>query len=50
MLRSFVEHPFGAWIVTVLAVMAGFLVIKFLASKLPSGGVPGAIQSAVMAA
>ena len=43
-------HPFVEWIVMILALMAGFVAIKFLLGYLPDGGFLGAVKNIGMAA
>jgi hypothetical protein len=49
-IRGFTSHPFGEWMIMILALMAGFVALKFAASYLPDGGFVGALKTVVMAA
>lgn len=49
-MRAIFEHPFVQWLILILAVMAGFLAIKYLTSYLPNSGPAGAIKAAIQAA
>jgi hypothetical protein len=37
----------GSWIINVLAVMAGFILAKFLVLKMPDQGLPGSIKAII---
>ena len=37
----------GSWLINVLAVMAGFILVKLLVLKLPENGITGALKAAV---
>lgn len=37
----------GSWLINVLAVMAGFILVKLLVLKMSDSGLPGAIKAAV---
>ena len=37
----------GSWLINVLAVMAGFILVKLLVLKLPPTGLLGALQAGV---
>jgi hypothetical protein len=49
-IRSLLSHPFSEWFIMILAVMAGFVAMKFLVSYVPDGGVLGAVKNVIMAA
>ena len=44
-MRSFLGNPFVEWLIMVFAMMAGFVVVKFLLSYLPDAGLLGAVKS-----
>jgi hypothetical protein len=44
---AFAEHPFGAWVVQGVAVLAFIIAIKILASRLPDSGPAGAIKAGI---
>ena len=48
--RALLRNPFTEWLIMILAVMAGFVAMKFLASYLPDGGFTGAFKTVVTAA
>ena len=49
-IRSLLKHPFSEWLIMVLAIMAGFVAMKFVVSYIPDGGFTGAFKNVVMAA
>jgi len=44
---AFADHPFGAWVIQGVAVLAFIIAIKILASRLPDTGAPGAIKAGI---
>lgn len=49
-MRAVLNNVFVQWLILILAVMAGFLVVKYLASYLPDSGFVASIKAVVLAA
>ncbi len=44
---EFADSGPGSWLINVLAVMAGFILVKLLVLKLPDSGFAGALKAGV---
>ncbi len=49
-MRDVLESRPVRFVVLIVAVMAGFLLLKAAAQRLPNGGVPGSVKTAVLSA
>lgn len=45
--KEFADHPFGAWVINGMAVIAFIIAFKIIVSKFPNSGVLGAAKAAI---